>query len=389
MAGAATGPLAGLAFAVKDVFAVAGVTACYGNPRWLATHAAATRTAPAIENLLDAGARLLGLTLTDELALSLTGENHHYGAPINVRAPGRVSGGSSCGSAAAVAAGLVDFALGTDTAGSVRVPASHCGVLGFRPSHGAIPLDGVLPLAPRFDTVGCFAPSATVLARVSDVLLGNVRAIAPAGSQATSLPRRLLLPDDLAGILDPPATRAFHRGAAIIANRLGLELSPITVAPPGAPIDTWVTTYLALQNVEAAAAHRVWIERERPSFGSLIGRRFEGVLRATSDDAERAEIERRSILARATSAFEDGWLVWPSAVGAAPRRGLSDDEVDATTGRALALSALASLGGLPQVSLPLAEVDGCPLGVSLIGPRGSDRALLAAVSQVFSTEVFS
>ena len=151
------GALAGRRFAVKDVFEVAGRVACFGNPTWLATHAPAAATAPALRALMGAGAHLAGYTVTDELAFSLTGVNAFYGTPVNPASPGRVPGGSSSGSASAVAGGLCDFALGTDTGGSVRVPASHCGVFGFRPSHGAIPLTGVLPFAPRFDTVGWFA----------------------------------------------------------------------------------------------------------------------------------------------------------------------------------------------------------------------------------------
>ena len=157
------GVAAALSFALKDVFDVEGVTACAGNPDWLRTHRAATRTAPAVDKLLDAGASLRGLTITDELTLGLNGENFHYGTPTNPAAPDRVSGGSSCGSAAAVAGGLVDFALGTDTGGSVRVPASYCGIFGFRPTHGRVSNAGVVPLAPSFDTVGWFARDPKVL----------------------------------------------------------------------------------------------------------------------------------------------------------------------------------------------------------------------------------
>jgi amidase len=373
LAGASTGPLSGLTFAVKDVFAIEGVTACCGNPTWLATHAPATRTAGPVVRLLTAGARLAGLTVTDELALSLTGENHHYGAPVNPRAPSRVAGGSSSGSAAAVAAGLVDFALGTDTGGSVRVPASHCGVLGFRPSHRAVSTDGVWPLAPRFDTVSWFARDAGVLAGVGAVLL-------EAGADAPGpLPRHLLLPSDVEPVMDPGAATAFARGAAALASRLGRSLSEIAVSDQRAPFSSWTAIYLALQNLEAASVHRSWIERERPRFGSLIARRFDRVLDATAAGAALAEAQRRDLVDRLQSLLDgETWLVWPSAPGAAPLRGLPDDTVDEVTGRALTLGALASLAGLPQVSLPLAEVDGCPLGVSLVARRGADRALLAA-----------
>jgi amidase len=173
--GSPGGPLAGRRFAVKDLFAIAGHRACFGNPDWLSTHWAAEATAPVITWLLDAGAALVGTTVTDELAFSLTGENPHYGTPPNPAAPGRVPGGSSSGSASAVAGGLVDFALGTDTGGSVRVPASHCGIFGFRPTHGAVSPAGVLPFSPSFDTVGWFARDADTLAAVGDRLFPATR----------------------------------------------------------------------------------------------------------------------------------------------------------------------------------------------------------------------
>ena len=155
--GAPAGPLAGLRFAAKDLFDIEGHVTGAGNPDWLALHAPATRTAPVVRRLVDAGASMVGKTHTDELSRGIFGENAHYGTPVNPKAPGRVPGGSSSGSAAAVSGGLVDFALGTDTGGSVRIPASFCGIYGIRPTHGRLPLDGVVGQARSFDTVGWFA----------------------------------------------------------------------------------------------------------------------------------------------------------------------------------------------------------------------------------------
>src|SRR5438477_12202611 len=176
-----SGPLDGLRFAVKDTIDVAGFKTGCGNPTWRDSHPAAVVHAVCVEQLLHAGARCVGKTISDDLALSLLGENYFYGTPLNPQAPDRVPGGSSSGSASAVACGLVDFALGTDTGGSTRVPASNCGIWGFRPSHGFISLAGVNPLAPSFDTVGILAQSADVLVRVARVLLaaGSVSANKP------------------------------------------------------------------------------------------------------------------------------------------------------------------------------------------------------------------
>ena len=179
LAGATTGPLAGLTFAAKDIFDVAGhVTGC-GNPHWKATHGPATSTAWVVQTLVDAGATMTGKTITDELTRGIFGENMHYGTPRNPRAPGRVPGGSSSGSASAVAGKLVDFALGSDTGGSVRVPASFCGLYGLRPTHGRIPLDGMLLQAPSYDTIGWFARDAETFARVGAVILPPATATEP------------------------------------------------------------------------------------------------------------------------------------------------------------------------------------------------------------------
>jgi amidase len=374
--GATDGPLAGLTFAAKDVFAVAGVAACFGNPTWRETHARATATAPAVQACLRAGAALVGVTVTDELALSLTGENHHYGTPVNTRCPERVPGGSSSGSAAAVAAGMVDFALGTDTGGSVRVPASHCGIFGFRPTHGAVSTEGVLPLAPRFDTVGWFAREASVLERVGEALL-------PPGGAVPRAPSRLLFPVDVSAWVDPESFAVFEQQAVALAARLRRPVAAAGLDSTVAPMDAWLDTYLTLQNAEAAALHRDWIAATRPAFGSLIGGRIANALagRATADQA-RAEAACGALRARLGGLITDGaWLLWPSAASIAPLRGSPDPFSNALTGRALTLNALASLAGLPQVSLPLGEVEGCPIGVSIVAPAGCDRALLAVAAR--------
>src|SRR3954462_1228011 len=167
------GPLRGLRFAVKDLIDVAGHRTGCGNPTWLATHPPANVSAVCVDQLLAAGAQCEGKTITDELAFSLLGENHHYGTPLNPAAPDRVPGGSSSGSASAVACGIVDFALGTDTGGSVRVPASNCGIWGWRPSHGLISVAGVMPFAPTLDTVGVFTQTAELMQRVAAMMLAS------------------------------------------------------------------------------------------------------------------------------------------------------------------------------------------------------------------------
>src|SRR6185503_7830288 len=198
------GPLSGLTFGAKDIYDIAGHKTGFGSPDWLRTHPAATRTAPTVQRLLKAGADMVGRTHTDEMTFSLNGENAHYGTPVNVNAPGRIPGGSSSGSASAVAGGLVDFALGSDTGGSVRAPASFCGIYGLRPTHGRISLEGACPLASSFDTAGWFARDADVMERVGAVLLREER--------DSTLPRGLLVAEDAFELAGPEATAALQRG---------------------------------------------------------------------------------------------------------------------------------------------------------------------------------
>src|ERR1700757_1744768 len=167
------GPLAGLTFAAKDLFDVAGHPTGGGNPDWARSNPVPTQHAWAVQTLLDAGAALIGKTITDEVSLGILGENPFYGTPVNSRAPGRVPGGSSSGSAAAVAAGICDTALGTDTGGSVRVPASFCGLYGIRPTHGRIDTTRMLPQAPTSDTTRWVARNAETSAKVSSVMRGE------------------------------------------------------------------------------------------------------------------------------------------------------------------------------------------------------------------------
>jgi amidase len=366
MRGAAAGPLAGLTFGLKDIFDVAGAKTGFGNPDWLRTHEAATRTAPAAQYLLDAGAHLVGKTHTEEMAWSLTGENAHYGTPVNVSAPGRIPGGSSSGSAAAVAAGLVDFALGSDTGGSVRLPASYCGILGLRPTHGRISLEAVCPLAPSFDTCGWFARDAAVFERVGRVLL---RDIAPAQT-----PGRLLVARDAFAFAEPAAAAALDPALKKLAALLG-RAEDVTVGDE--PLEKWMDYFRFPQGTEAWAAHREWVTRVQPQFGPAIKGRFAWAQAIAPQDAARARARREEITLRMEEMLRDNAvLALPSAPGIAPLRNSPLKEQDELRGRALPMLCIAGLARLPQVSLPLATLDGCPLGLSLIAARGHDTLLL-------------
>ena len=366
VAGSGKGPLAGLSFAAKDLYDVEGHVTGYGNPTWLATHEAAARTAPAVQRLLDAGADLAGKTHTDELAYSLNGENVHYGTPLNSAAPGRIPGGSSSGSASAVAGGAVDFALGSDTGGSVRVPASYCGLYGFRPSHGRIPLDGACPLAPSFDAAGWFARDVMLLARVGEVMLGERLPAQP-------LPRLLIAADALA-VCDPEARDAVRDVAGRFAAKFE-TVEEITVAPDG--LAAWMAAFRILQAAEIWRCHGEWVSRHSPNFGPGVKERFAFAATVTAAQVAEMAPKREAAAARMASLLgpRDVLLI-PSAPGAAPLKGSSGPALEDFRGRALRLTCIAGLARLPQASLPLARADGCPLGVSLVARRGADLALL-------------
>src|SRR5215471_16168140 len=186
--GRSNGPLAGLTFAAKDLFDVAGQPTGGGNHDWARWHPVPVKHAWAVQRLLDSGATLIGKTITDEVSLGILGENAFDGTPLNPRAPHRVPGGSSSGSASAVASGICDTALGTDTGGSVRVPASFCGLYGIRPTHGRLPVTGMMPQAPSSDTTGWLARDVGTFAKVASVMLGE-----PIPS---ALPNRLIIAID-------------------------------------------------------------------------------------------------------------------------------------------------------------------------------------------------
>jgi amidase len=366
MKGASHGPLVGLTFAVKDIYDVAGHRTGFGSPDWLRSHGPAARTAPVVQRLLDAGAHLVGRTHTDELTWSLTGENAHYGTPVNVNAPGRISGGSSSGSAAVVAAGVVDFAVGSDTGGSVRVPASFCGILGMRPTYGRIPLDGVRPLAPSFDTCGWFARDAGIFERVGRTLLCDDAPATP--------PARLLIAQDALEVAGETVDHALRPALDKVAALVG-KPEPVTVGDE--PLVQWMDYFRFLQGAEIWACHGKWITREKPALGPGVKERFAWAATVTPEDITRASMRREEIARRmAEMVGERTVLALPSAPGIALLRNSPPKVLDELRARALPLLCIAGLARLPQVSLPLAQLDDCPLGLSLIAARGNDTLLL-------------
>ncbi|MFB9176999.1 amidase family protein [Dactylosporangium sucinum] len=346
------GPLDGLRIAVKDLFAVTGFAVGGGNPAWLAEALPAHEDAPAVARLRAAGAVVQGIAHTDELAYSLSGTNVHYGTPPNPAAPDRVTGGSSSGPASAVATGHADVGLGTDTGGSIRVPASCCGLFGLRPTHGAVPTEGVLPLAPSFDTVGWITADAGTLARVGDVLL-------PDGPDR--LPRRLVCLGGTEGE----------------AGRYGLPVSAVTLSTWDDP-DPLLLAFRQVQAAEAWRAHGKWIEAHPRALAADVEGRFRfgaGVDAATEDGARARLAAWRGELLDLLG--DDAWLVLPAGGPGHPRE-LSLADKDAWRRETLRCAVPASAYGLPSVSVPSVTRAAAspPAGIAVVAPPGQDRALL-------------
>ncbi len=367
IAGAPDGPLAGLTFAAKDLFDVAGHPTGGGNPDWARCHPIPTRHAWAVQRLLDAGATLVGKTITDELSLGILGENPFDGTPLNPKAPDHVPGGSSSGSASAVAQGLCDTALGTDTGGSVRVPASFCGLYGIRPTHGRLDLTGMVAQAPSSDTTGWFARDATTFARVSEVMLGE-----PIPS---ILPEALVLAVDAFGFADAETTAAV-RAMVKRLEALVRGVREEVLAPPG--LSVWARAQQTLQRHEAWLTFRAWIDRDNPRLAFSVARNLALTATLSEDERQWAALMRSEARARLAWLLRPGTIVClPTTPFPAPRKGLSLAALDPLRARITCLTAHGGLTGVPQINLPGGHVGGLPVGLSIVGPRGADAALVA------------
>ena len=377
VSGAPTGPLVGLTFAVKDLIDVAGTPTGGGNPDWPRATPTPTRHAWVVQTLLDAGAGVVGKTVTDEVSLGILGENAHDGTPLNPAAPNHVPGGSSSGSASATAAGSCDFALGTDSGGSVRVPASFCGLYGIRPTHGRIDFTGITVQAPSADTCGWFARDAATFAKVGQVLCG-----API---PTTLPTTLLVATDAFGFAEDDVQQALapllDRLAALIGAR-----RDVILAPQG--LSVWQRAQRVLQSSESWRTFEPWLDTCNPRLAFGVARAL--VAGSQMTDAERAAATLMRIEARARlrHLLPPGTILClPTTPFPAPVKGLPNHVLNPLRERISCLTSPAGLTGIPQVSLPGATVpdsniNGLPIGLSIIGARGTDLALLATATRL-------
>jgi len=365
--GAASGPLAGLSFMVKDLFAIEGRKVSNGNPDFYEHAAPASTTAPVIARLLEAGASLTGITICDEFFYSVLGTNAHYGQPVNPRAGRYVTGGSSCGSAAAVAATMCDFALGSDTGGSIRVPASFCGLYGLRPTHGRIDATGATAMAPSFDTIGFLARDPELFRKVGHVLLQGTRVDAPI--------ERLVLAQDIVDYSEASEDQALWQ---ILDKLAGAIPKPLQADIAGETIEAWRKAFATIQGFEIQSTLLPFVQSHNVELGPGIKERFEIASHITFAEAEAARKVRATVAEHLRTIVLPGTaIVLPTTPTLPPERDIPDGASFAEF-RTVTLQStcLAGLAGLPQISIPIDGTSGLPAGLSFVGWEGGDEALL-------------
>ncbi|XP_061365456.1 outer envelope protein 64, mitochondrial [Gastrolobium bilobum] len=393
--------LSSLTFAIKDIFDVKGYVTGFGNPDWKRTHEEAGKTAIVLTALLSNGATCVGKTVMDEFSFGISGENKYYGTPTNPQMPSCIPGGSSSGSAVAVAAALVDFAIGTDTTGCVRIPAAFCGILGFRPSHGVVSTIGVIPNSQSLDTVGWFARDPSVLHRVGHVLL-QLNSVEPKRT------RRIMFADDLFQLSKVPTQKTVYVIGKAIENLSDYQ-SPkhmnlcqyiasnvpslkgfreqLTDQQNGASVLKALTTVMfSLQGYEFKTNHEEWVKSVKPKLGRGVSDRVRAAITTTQDNIKALYKVRTEMI----SAFhcllkDDGILVIPTVADNPLKlhteKGFSSEFHD----RTFALSSIASISGCCQVAIPLGCHNDCCVSVSFISMRGADKFLLDTVLDMYTT----
>jgi amidase len=364
--GAAEGPLAGLSVVIKDMFDIAGEPTGGGNPDWLAAQKPATKNAALVQKLLDAGATITGKTVCDEFFYSIAGVNAHYGTPVNPRAPGRLPGGSSSGSASAAASDACDFAIGSDTGGSVRIPSSFCGLYGIRTTHGRVDLAGAMGMADSFDAAGWFSNAPGVFRKVGPVLLGGTSTAAEIG--------KLVVLDDAFAEADPDVAALMKNALAAMTTDLPAP-SHQRIAPDN--LEVWREAFRVIQSREIWSAYGDFVTRVKPKFGPGVAERFAAAATVTEEMAAQARVMQERARDRIRGIAQPGTiLALPTSPAIAPLADAPNAVHESFRTRAMRMTCIAGLSGLPQISIPIGTIGGCPAGLSFIGWAGGDEALL-------------
>jgi len=368
-----SGSLQGKSFVLKDIFDVKGFKTGFGNPAWRNTHPPATHTNSSVEHLLQAGASLQGKSHCDELTYNLFGNNFHYGTPINSASPLRMTGGSSSGSAASVCADLVDFSIGSDTGGSVRAPASFCGLFGIRPTHGSISLDNSCGLAPSFDTLGWFSKDASLLRQIGSLLLPHINNATPSNP---SSPKLVFLKEAF-DVIHPEIADILHQQFSKFGDFTEVSLGNESLAE-------WADQFRILQGAEVWKNLGPWVSQHWEDVSPSIRARFEMASQLSTEQQTQAQKRWSEIKAKMDVLLQNNVvLVLPTVAGIAPLLNAPNDELEIYRKQCFQLLCISGLSGTPQINLPICTHAGAPLGISILGARGSDLQLLQIAEDLF------
>jgi amidase len=372
LTGRGEGPLAGLSVVVKDMYDIAGERTGGGSPAWLAHQQPAERHSAVVQGLLDAGATITGKTVCDEFFHSVSGINPHYGTPLNVRAPDRIPGGSSSGSASACAAGCCDIAIGSDTGGSVRIPGALCGLFGIRTTRGRMDMSGAMAMAPSFDAGGWFAHSPGVFKKAGSALLR--------GTGNNNTIDRVVALEDAFGNANPDVAALCRKFLSAAVDSLPIMRSEQIASDE---IDSWREAMRLTQAFEVWENYGSFVLRSQPQLGPGIAERM--AVAATITAAQRDASER--ILGQARSRTEQlatpgTILALPTAPCVAPLLTTSQQELEAYRIGVMRLVCIASISGLPQVTIPIGTLDRAPVGISFVGWRNGDETLLSLADRL-------
>lgn len=380
-------PLRGLSVAVKDLYGVEGYAIGAGSEAFLAEGIPQQHNSWPVQRLLDAGADVLGISRTDEFAYSLAGTNAHYGTPPNPQAPGRISGGSSSGSASATALGQVDIGLGSDTGGSVRVPSSYQHLWGIRTTCGSVPMEGVLPLSQSFDTVGWMTRTPDLLEKVAKVLITQESGV------ESALSGKVIWSEELMSSTNIDVSAGLHawisrlEESARNATDVSLEqirldgiLGPRFEGEGPDRLSDWLSSYKIVQGYEAWRNHGTWLARHWNTLGADIESRFRTASELTAENYRNAREHMDFWKTNVRSILGQSVLLVPSASSVAPK--ITDSAIGGTSiederTATMRLTCIAGLTGLPAVNIPIRTEDGLPCGICAVGPAGSDTELIA------------
>lgn len=377
------GSLGDLTFAVKDNIDIAGHKTSYGSPSWKDKHDAPAYNALCIDQLLGAGATCLGKTISDEFTYSLDGENYFFGTPINPTVPDRIPGGSSSGSASAVACGLVDFSIGTDSAGSIRVPASLCGVYAMRPTMHRVSEAGVLPFMPSTSTVGALASDLNTLGKVMETLLRSE-------NTTPEKIQNIYLLEDAFAISDLKVAKAIRVKIDALSSRCDANIISITlndIIKEPMTLDKLNTDALRpLQTFEFLNTVGNWIENESPDLSPFLAMRYETVRNFDRKEVNDSLMLCEKMFNRITSFFQKGDLIlFPTVPTIAPLKGAFEHMETAVDfyDRTMAITAFSGVARLPEITIPVTTVDNAPVGLSIAAGFYQDEFLISAVKQLF------